>query len=338
MKISPEQLGKQIEDGLRAVYIVYGEEILLSEEACASIRKAAVSQGYDEREVMTVDRSFDWSRLQHSSESMSLFSQRRVIELRMPGSKPGDQGSKALVQYCDQLPDDTILLVWCGKLDRTQLSSKWFKALDSAGCSVGVYPVEPARLSRWIESRMRTQGLQPGPGVGELMAYHYEGNLLALAQEIEKLALTALGPAITVDDVQLGLSDNARFSVFGFVDTCLAGDGPEAVRALSGLRADGTAATLVLWALTREIRLLQQCATGLEAGEAESSLFSRHHIWQKKQALYRAALRRGRSRRWQALLQAAARADRVIKGRAAGNEWQALQALGLGLAGVRING
>jgi DNA polymerase-3 subunit delta len=239
---------------------------------------------------------------------------------------------------CEQPPDDTLLLLWCGKLDRTQLNSKWFKSLDAAGCSVGVHPVESGRLPHWIESRMRTQGLQPASGVGELLAYHYEGNLLALAQEIEKLALTAQGETVSIDDVQLGLSDNARFSVFGFVDTCLAGDGPEALRALLGLRADGTAATLVLWALTREIRLLQQCASGLETGEAESSLFTRFHIWQKKQALYRAALRRGGNRRWQALLQAAARADRVIKGRAAGNEWQALQALGLALAGVRING
>jgi len=338
MRISAEQLAVHLKDNMRPVYVVYGEEILLSEEACSQVRRAALSQGYDEREVMTVDRSFDWSRLQHSSESMSLFAQRRVIELRLPGSKPGDQGSKALIQYCAHVPDDTVLLVWCGKLDRTQLNSKWFKALDAAGCSVPVYPVEPARLPQWIEARMLGQQLNPGSGVGELLAYHFEGNLLALAQEIEKLALTAQGSTVTVDDVQLGLSDNARFSVFGFVDTCLAGDGPEAVRALLGLRADGTAATLVLWALTREIRLLQQCATGIEAGESESSLFSRFHIWQKKQGLYRAALRRGRSRRWQALLQAAARADRVIKGRAAGNEWQALQALGLGLAGVRING
>jgi DNA polymerase-3 subunit delta len=338
MRISAEQLEAHTKDGMRPVYVVYGEEILLAEEACARIRKAALAHGYDEREVLTVERGFDWARLQHSSESMSLFSQRRVIELRMPGSKPGDAGSKALIQYCEHIPDDTVLLLWCGKLDRAQLNSKWFKALDQAGGSIGVSPVEASRLPQWIESRMRAQELKPGAGVSELLAYHFEGNLLALAQEIEKLGLTAPGETVSVEDVQLGLGDNARFNVFGFVDTCLAGNGPEAVRALSGLRADGTAATLVLWALTREIRQLQQCAVGIEAGESESSVFSRFRIWQKKQGLYRSALRRGRSRRWQTLLQAAARADRSIKGRAAGNEWQALQVLGLALAGVRISG
>jgi DNA polymerase-3 subunit delta len=233
------------------------------------------------------------------------------------------------------LPDDVLLLVWTGKLDRTQTNSKWFKALDSVGANIGVQAIVPTQLPGWIGQRLQRRGLIPGPGVTELLAYRFEGNLLAAAQEVEKLALLYTGE-ISVEMIQAGLGEDARFDVFGFVDSCLAGNGPAAVRALRGLQAEGVAPSLVLWAITREIRLLAQCAAGIDAGQPESRVFSEHRIWQKKQPLFRAALQRGRGTRWRALLQTAARADRVIKGRAPGTDWQALQALGLGLAGVRI--
>lgn len=335
MRLSPEQLGSQLGKLLHPVYIVYGEETLLAEEACNEIRTAARAAAYEDRELLVVERGFDWDQLGHASESLSLFSQNRLLELRIPNSKPGDKGSKALVQYCDNPPDDTLLLVWTGKLDRAQLNSKWFKALDGAGVSISVQPIDERQLPQWIARRLQMHGLQPGPGVTELLAYRFEGNLLAASQEVEKLALLYSG-AITVEQIQAGLGDDARFNVFGFVDTCLAGDGPAAVRALMGLRSEGVAPSLVLWAVTREIRLLEQCATSIASGEQETQVFSRLRIWQKKQSLFRAALRRGKAARWRALLQAAARADRVIKGRAAGTDWQALQALSLGLAGVRI--
>jgi len=335
MRVLPQDLQSSLAKQMAPVYIVYGEETLLAEEACSSIREAARAQGFDDRELMIVERGFDWDRLNQAGESLSLFSQKRLLELRMPSSKPGDPGSKAMIQYCEAVPDDTVLLVWCGKLDRAQLNSKWFKALESAGISVAVQTVSLQQMPQWIAQRLAKQGLEAGPGVAELLAYRYEGNLLAAAQEVEKLALLFDG-SVTVEQIQAGLGDDARFDVFGFVDTCLAGNGPAAVRALQGLRAEGIAPSLVLWAMTREIRLLEQCATGLAAGQGESQVFSNHRIWQKKQPLFRAALKRGRPARWRALLQAAARADRVIKGRAPGTDWQALQALGLGLAGVRI--
>lgn len=335
MRISPEQLVSNLEKQLQPVYIVHGDEALLAEEACDRIRQAVKQAGYDERELMVVERGFDWEQLNQSANAMSLFSQNRLLELRIPSSKPGDKGSKALVEYCERLPDDAILLVWTGKLDRQQQASKWFKALDKVGANIGVQPIDPRQLPGWIERRLRQHELNPGPGVAELLAYRFEGNLLAAAQEVEKLALLYTGD-ISVEMIQAGVGEDARFDVFGFVDTCLAGDGPAAVRALQGLQAEGVAPSLVLWALTREIRLLEQCATGMDAGQAESQVFAEYRIWQKKQSLFRAALRRGRTARWRALLQGAARADRVIKGRAPGTDWQALQALGLGLAGVRI--
>jgi len=335
MRVTPADLQAKLTGKLAPVYVVFGEETLLAEEACTEIRNASRREGFEDRELMIVERGFDWDQLSQAGESLSLFSQKRLIELRMPGSKPGDKGSKAIVEFCGNVAEDTMLLLWCGKLDRTQLNSKWFKALDSVGISVGVQPVPAQQFPGWITQRLRRHGLEAGPGVAELLAYRYEGNLLAAAQEAEKLALI-FDKTVSIEQIQGGISDDARFDVFGFVDTCLGGNGPAVVRALNGLRAEGVAPSLVLWAVTREIRLLEQCATGIASGDTENRVFSQFHVWQKKQDLFRAALKRGRPARWRALLQAAARADRVIKGRAPGIDWQALQALGLGLAGVRI--
>lgn len=335
MRVYPEKLQDNLGQQLLPIYVVHGDETLLAQEACSRIREAARKSGFEDRELMVVERGFDWEQLNQSSSSMSLFSQNRLLELRIPSSKPGDKGSKALVQYCENLPDDVLLLVWTGKLDRSQQNSKWFKALDKAGANIGVQPIPAAQMPGWISQRLRQHELVPGAGVTELLAYRFEGNLLAAAQEVEKLALLHQGE-ITVEMIQSGLGEDARFDVFGFVDTCLAGNGPAAIRALQGLQAEGVAPSLVLWAMTREIRLLAQCATNIDAGRPESQVFTDFRIWQKKQLLFRAALRRGRTPRWRNLLQTAARVDRVIKGRAPGSEWQALQALGLGLAGVRI--
>lgn len=336
MRLSADRLADELEQSLLPVYVVYGDELVLAGEACDAIRGAAAAQGYIDRRIMVAERGFDWDQLAQSTETLSLFADRQLLELRLPTCKPGDAGSKALVAYCQQPPEDTLLLVWTGKLDRAQLNSKWFKALDQAGASVPVYPIDAGRLPGWIATRMRAQGLVPGNGVCELLAYRHEGNLLAVVQEIEKLALLFEPGPINLEDVGDKLGSDARFDVFGFVDTCLKGDGPAAARALSGLRNEGIAPTLILWALTREIRLLEQAASGLQGGESESQVFSRLHVWQKKQALMRAALRRGRVNRWRSLIQAAARADRVLKGRAGGDGWQAIQALSLALAGVRM--
>ncbi|MDX5150919.1 MAG: DNA polymerase III subunit delta, partial [Acidiferrobacterales bacterium] len=189
MRVAHQDLQSVLEKQLASVYVVYGEETLLAEEACNSIRAAARNNGFDDRELMVVERGFDWERLNQEGESLSLFSQKRLLELRIPGSKPGDQGSKAMTRYCENVPEDTLLLVWCGKLDRAQLNSKWFKALDSTGVSVGVQPVSAQQMPNWIAQRLKKHGLEPGPGVPELLAYRYEGNLLAAAQEAEKLAL-----------------------------------------------------------------------------------------------------------------------------------------------------
>lgn len=339
MRIDPERLPGHLahsaQGGLAPVYLVYGDEPLLLDECCSAIRRRAQELGFGERSVYTVESGFDWNDLYASTQAMSLFAERRLLELRLPGGKPGDTGAKLLAQLAQQPAPDTLLLVVAGKLDKAGRESAWARALDEAGVSVAVWPLEAARLPAWITARMHAHKLQAEPGVVDLLAYHLEGNLLAAAQEIDKLALLAQDGRVRLADVEECLSDNARFNVYGLVDACLQGQAATAARMLASLRAEGVEPILVLWALAREVRAMAQISSQLAQGRAEASVFQANRVWSNRKALVTQALRRLRPAHWLALLVRAARIDRVLKGRAQGDVWQELEVLALAVCGLR---
>lgn len=333
MKLYLNQLNDHLQSALAPVYLVGGDEPLLVDEACAAIRSKAEACGYTERQVLNIEPGFDWGSLLSTGQSMSLFSEQRLVELRMPTGRPGDAGSKALLQWIDDLPEDTLLLVITGKLDQDILRTKWAKALEQAGAMLRIYAPEPAELPQWIAQRMRSHGLVADNGVAEQLAYHFEGNLLAASQEIVRISL-AMDGTVTVNDLEDQLSDNSRFSVFRLVDVCLSGDAGNARRIFARLEKEGLSPVLVLWALAREIRSMSAIAQAIAGGNRESEVFKAHRVWPKRQPLLRKGLQRLRPGQWLTLLQRAARADRVIKGRANGYQWQELEALGLAICGV----
>ena len=339
MRIDPERLpghlAKLSEADLAPVYLVYGDEPLLVDECSSAIRQRAQALGYSERSVYTVESGFDWNYLYASTQAMSLFAQRRVLELRMPGGKPGDTGAKLLAQLAKDPAPDTLLLVIAGKLDKAGRESVWARSLDEAGVTVAVWPLEAARLPAWIAARMSAQHLQAEAGVVDLLAYHLEGNLLAAAQEVDKLALLAEDGRVRLTDVEESLSDNARFNLYGLVDTCLQGQAAAAARMLASLRAEGVEPILVLWALARELRAMAQISSQLAEGRAEAGVFQANRVWSNRKSLVSQALRRLRPAHWLALLVRAARIDRVLKGRAEGDVWQELEALALAVCGLR---
>ncbi|MDP2706827.1 MAG: DNA polymerase III subunit delta, partial [Burkholderiales bacterium] len=181
MPINTDQLGQHLKRGLAPVYFVYGEEVLLVEESCRAIRDTAHAAGYLDRQVFTVESGFDWNGLFATTQSLSLFAERRLIELRLPTGKPGEDGAKILVEIATQSPADTVFLVSCGKLEKATRAAKWVKALEAAAVTVVAYPLEAAQWPAWIRRRMEAKGLKPGPGVVDLLAHLMEGNLLACA-------------------------------------------------------------------------------------------------------------------------------------------------------------
>ena len=342
MKLNATQLESHLQADLAPLYILSGDETLLVQEAADAIRHAARARGYSEREVMHVDRSFDWSALNDAGDTLSLFAEKRIIELRMPTGKPGDAGRKALLNWVERPPEDTLLLIITGKLEAAIPRAKWFKTLEAAGASLTIWPLEAARLPGWVGARMRERGLQPDVAAVELLAQRVEGNLLAAAQEIDKLQLLHGEGPITLEDIDEAVVDNARFDIYRLVDTALSGDATHTQRMFNRLQEEGIEPVLLLWVLGRELRSLAgmaaECATagGRPSDAAVDQVMTRYRVWQKRKPLIKKALQRSGPRRWQGLVLIAARIDRVIKGQLAGNVRDELLQLCLALAGLPV--
>ncbi len=337
MQIDSERLAESLRRGLVPAYLVFGDEPLLVDESCELIRSAARAAGYAERSVTNVTSGYDWNDLLLSARSLSLFANARVLEVRIPGGKPGQDGAQALMDLAAHPPADSMLLVVAGKLDRQTRESSWVRSLDEAGVVVAVRPLDVQHFPAWIGQRIERRGLQVEPGVADILAYRMEGNPLAAAQELDKLALLYRDRVIRVSDVEEILSDNTRFTVYGLVDACLAGNGTSAMRVLESLRAEGVEPVLVLWALARETRTMFQIATQISQGRAESSVFQAHRVWGGRRPLVSNALRRLRPAQWLGILIRASHIDRVIKGRADGDVWLEIESLVLALCGVRVS-
>jgi len=333
MPTSPEQLPRLLERTLAPCYLLSGEEVLVVNECADQVREAARKAGYSEQTRWTIEAGFDWDNLGVSTQSLSLFAERRLIELRLPNSKPGDAGAQFIKEFAENPPADTVLLVIAGKLDKTQRESMWVRALEQAGTHVQVRALDARQLPAWITQRMQSKGLQPEAGVVDVLAWHLEGNLLAAAQEVDKLVMRIGRGTVTRADVEQCLADNSRFTIYQWVDAALAGNAAGARRMLVSLRGDGTEPILLQWALVRELHSLAPLAAKRARGQNEAAVLAA--VWQSRKALVGAALKRHPASAWMGFVRRAARIDRLLKGRARGDAWLELERLILSIAGTK---
>src|SRR5712675_577188 len=310
------------------MYLVSGDEPLLVGEAADAIRAAARAAGYADRTVFFVDRSFDWDVVKQATQSLSLFAERRLFELRMPSAKP-DKGAAALIDIATRPPADVLCLVITDNLDRKASDTPWVRAVEQHGVWVPIRPVETAALPGWLRARANTLHLDMEPEAAQLIVDRVEGNLLAAKQELEKLALLADGSRITAELVLRSVGDSARYDVFQLGAAAAAGDAERALRILLGLKSEGVEPTLILWALIRELRGLWQAR---ERSRLRSN--ARGSAWNLAATPSPRALSRLKALPLGRLLIQASHTDRVIKGLATGDAWSALTGLTGGLAGA----
>jgi len=333
MKLRPEQLDTHLQSSLGSIYIVSGDEPFQVGEACQTIRTQCRAQGVTEREVFHVDRSFDWYQLTDSASAMSLFAERKLIEIRMPTGKPGDAGAKALLAYAENPSPDNVLLLVSGKLDGR---SKWFKGLEKVGVYVQIWPIEPARLPQWIQFRLKQRGLQASTEAVSLLADRIEGNLLAADQEMEKLLLLNGPGPVDVQQVIEAVADSARYDAFTLMDAALAGDAARVSRVLFGLKGEGVEAIALMGAVNYQLRAVCAMAADMARGESVDQVLNSHRVWDKRKALIRTALQRHNLKRWQGFIWRSGEIDRMIKGLAQGTAWDELLQLTLRIAGVAV--
>jgi DNA polymerase-3 subunit delta len=327
MRIKPEQLHAALQKSLLPVYLITGDEPLQLGELADAIRRVARKAGYDSREVLSVDTGFQWNQLAFEANSLSIFTDKKIIDLRLPSGAPGTEGANALVNYCRRLPEDTILLITAGKVASSSIKSRWFEALDAAGIVIQVWPLEGQDLMRWIQQRLQHRGLSSSIEGVQILASRIEGNLLAAEQEIEKLFVLYGAGVLSTQQIVDAVADSSRYDVFKLVETILSDNVSRLLKILSGLRAEGTAAPIVLWALTREARLLVKIKQALVQGQSKDSVFKNHQIWDKRKQLVNDALQRISDEDLNRILVLSAKVDRQIKGQQQGDAWETLLAI-----------
>jgi DNA polymerase-3 subunit delta len=321
MQVKLADLENRLGAGLAPVYLVAGDETLLVQEACDAIIAAAQAQGFSERSVLHVETGFRWNDILQDAASMSLFAERRIIDVRVRGNKFDREASETLRSYADHPAEDTLLLIRAGRLDAKQKSTAWFKALDGLGVISQVWPIGAAELPRWLGGRLRAAGLSLAPDALAFLSQQVEGNLLAAVQEIEKLKLAGLDQPISVDALMSVMEDSAHYDAFELIDSVFAGDTARVSRVLQNLRQEGVALFAILGALTNQLRRLPGGG----------------RMPPQRQRLVDGFLRRlGSPRVLDRVLAQCALVDAQGKGQLLGDAWISLENLCLRLAGDRV--
>jgi DNA polymerase-3 subunit delta len=336
MQLRPEALEPHLAKGLAPLYVITSDEHLLALEAADKIRRAARAAGHTERDVLTVERSFKWGELLAANQALSLFGDKKLIELRIPSGKPGKDGSAALQAYAKDLSPDNLTLITLPKLDWQTAKASWVAALQQAAVYIEIPNVERAQLPGWIGQRLGAQGQSADRAALDFIADRVEGNLLAAHQEIQKLGLLHEPGKLSFEQVQDAVLNVARYDVFKLSEAMLMGDPSRLARMLEGLKGEGEALPLVLWAVSEEIRTLLKLKAGMAQGRPLGALLKEYRIWGPRERMMDPALRRISLSTLEAALQEAAQVDKMVKGlRAkafAGDAWDAMLQLALKVA------
>jgi len=332
-QLRADQLDSHLARQLAGLYVLHGDEPLLSLEAADAIRAKARAAGFTERSVLIAERGFKWGELRASGASLSLFGDKQLVELRLPTGKPGEEGGQAIEAYCRQLPQDTLTLVSLPRLARRDQSAAWFNALSRSGVMIDIHPVERARLPEWIGSRLARHRQRAGRETLQFLADCVEGNLLAAHQEIQKLSLLLPPGELDFEQVRQAVLNVARYDAARLTEAMLAGEPARLARMLEGLRAEGEAAPRILWLIAEELRAITRVQQGLSQGRGLSDVCRENRVWgEPRQTLVGRAARRFDRAFLLDTLTHAAKIDRIVKGVAKGDAWDELLQLGLRLA------
>lgn len=324
MKLTIDQVNERIKKNPVPIYLISGEETLLVEETCATIRQAAKERfGITDRQTWHVDGNFSWQHLMDSAYNLSLFAEKILIELRFGENKIPAEGQKTLTEYAANPPQDKILILITSKLDTASQNTKWFKAVTQVADFIPIWPITAQQLPQWIRQRLQSNGIQAEPEAIKLIADYVEGNLLAAKQEIEKLNLLGI-KNLTVQDAANYIEQQARYDVFTLVDSAISGETKRALQILDNLQQEGVEPVLILWALAREIRQLAAMQEDLSLGKNIDEVLLANKVWEKRKPLIRQCLQRNTKKKIVRLLPRAAKIDRIIKGIEVGNVWDEL--------------
>ncbi|WP_162045779.1 DNA polymerase III subunit delta [Vibrio taketomensis] len=330
MRIFADRLADQLSKQLHPIYLLFGTEPLLLQESRQAIQQTAKQQGFEERHRFAVDASFDWNQVYDCCQALSLFSSRQLIELELPEAGVNATIAKELVSVAEMLHPDILLVIIGSKLTKAQESAKWFKTLNSQGCWVSCLTPDLQRLPQFVQSRCRSLGLKPDAEAVQMLTQWHEGNLFALTQSLEKLALLYPDGELTLIRLEESLSRHNHFTAFHWVDALLAGKGNRAQRILRQLEAEGTEVVILVRTVQKELTQLLQMQMQAQHSTV-SQVFDSFKVWQNKRPLYSAAMQRLTIQRLHALMQLLAKIEILTKTQYDQSSWPLLHQLSLEL-------
>jgi len=336
--LTPEQLTAELgAKPLRAIYLVAGAETLRVQEAADAIRARARADGFSERVVYDIDDRFDWNTLSYELSAPSLFAPRRMFDLRLPTGKPGREGAQALESLCEGLAADNLVLICAGDWSNKH-GGRWSERIAKAGRVVLCPQLRAGELPAWLGQRLSARGLSASREAIEVLVERVEGNLLAAAQEVDKLALLAPGARFDAPAMAQAVADSARYNVFGLLESALAGDAGRALRMSASLCAEGDSVLALMGWVAGEVRRIAGYAAVSASGGDVGSAMRADRVWDSRQALYRRALQRHNATHWERFVGLCAQIDRIAKGRAEGDPWQVLDRLLAAIAEPKATG
>ena len=299
MKIYHNQLQHTLTKGFTPFWLVFGDEPWQKNNSLSAIKTHAQQQGFSELIRFSTDNSFDWQQLIEEYQSMSLFANQRIIEVEFTSTKIGESGSKALISLAERLAQDIkaphynqdiIFLFHGDKLDSATSNKKWFKLLSQLGCYLPLYDIELKGMQQWLRQQSLALNLKLAPELNQLLIELFEGNLLALSQELQKLALLFNDEYITLEQAENLVINQAKFNPFQVIDSLLLGDCSKCITMLEQLQQEGTPPAKVIWVLHKEISQLYEMLTKLAEGEQLVNLYKHYRILDKRKPLYQHAL------------------------------------------------
>jgi DNA polymerase-3 subunit delta len=335
MQLAQAQLEKHLSLGVQPLYALVGDEPLAQQESIDAIRLAARSQGFDERNSLTVDRAFNWQQIQSYGQSISLFSSQRLLEINIPSGKPGVDGGKALQALASAAIPDTSVVIILPKLDREAKNSAWFSSLEKQAVTIYVDEVNAAHLPKWIANRLAMQGQHTSQQTLAFLAHQVEGNLLAANQEVQKLGLLYPQGELSDASVRDAVLNVSRYDAFQLGEAVLVGDAARTARILQGLQDEGENAVAVMSPLLWVLRPLVRIKQAEMRGENIMNAMTSARIYGDRQSLVKRALARLSLRQLEAALQKLADIDKTAKGVMLGDAWLEISRLCFGLARVR---
>jgi len=288
MQVSLKQLDAHIKQTLLPIYLISGDEPLFIQEARESLLLAAKAKGFSEKEICHIEPGFRTETLIGLLQNQSLFSDKKIIDIRNPNAKFDSALISFFQEYVLHPYDDRIIIISTEKLTPASQKTPWFEAIKKHGGYLPVWPIQSAEFASWIMERAKKYQLRFPIAVAQYLAHFSEGNLLSAQQAIEKLQLLYPDAEISREQLITVLSDHARFTIFDLSDALARGHTKKIIRIMNRLEQMGEEPTLVLWSICRQLR--------------ENSNSSK-----VKKAL-----------------QQAAHVDEIIKGAKTGDVWQAL--------------